>query len=165
MWSRYYTVSTVAEALELLAEHRERARVIAGGTDILLELERGQRPGVDVLIDITRVPGLDQIDLRGDTIRLGRAGDAQSRRRQRPAGRARAAAGASLLGSRRAADSQPRDGRGQPDHRLARQRHDHAAVGAGRERHALVARRRAHGPARDRFTRACAARSCAPTNC
>ncbi len=70
MWSHYYTVSTLSDALELLAEHREHARVIAGGTDILLELERGQRPGVEVLIDITRVPGLDQVDLRGDTFRL-----------------------------------------------------------------------------------------------
>ncbi len=71
MWSEYFTVATVAEALELLAQYRQRARVIAGGTDILLELERGQRPGVDVLIDLTRVPGLDQIDLKGDSIRLG----------------------------------------------------------------------------------------------
>jgi len=71
MWTRYYTVSTLAETLQLLAEHREHARIIAGGTDILLELERGQRPGVEVLIDITRLPGLDQIDLRGDTFRLG----------------------------------------------------------------------------------------------
>ncbi len=71
MWTHYFTVSTLAEALELLAEHRDRARVIAGGTDILLELERGQRPGVEVLIDITRIPKLDQIDLRGDTVRLG----------------------------------------------------------------------------------------------
>jgi len=71
MWTRYYTVSTLAETLHLLAEHRERARIIAGGTDILLELERGQRPGVEVLIDITRLPGLNQIDLRGDTFRLG----------------------------------------------------------------------------------------------
>ncbi len=71
MWTRYYTVSTITEALELLAEHQQRARVIAGGTDILLEIERGQRPGVDVLIDITRIPGLDRIDQRGDSIRLG----------------------------------------------------------------------------------------------
>lgn len=71
MWNRYYTVASTAEALELLAEHGPRARVIAGGTDILLEIERGQRPGLDVLIDITRVPGLDTIDQRGDSIRLG----------------------------------------------------------------------------------------------
>jgi carbon-monoxide dehydrogenase medium subunit len=71
MWTRYFTVSTIPEALELLAEHSSRARIIAGGTDILLEIERGQRPGVDVLIDITRVPGLDTIDQRGDSIRLG----------------------------------------------------------------------------------------------
>ncbi len=71
MWSRYYTVSTLAEALELLVQHRERARLIAGGTDILIELERGQRPGVDVLIDISRLRGLDQIVMRGDEIQLG----------------------------------------------------------------------------------------------
>src|SRR5215213_3898732 len=71
MWTRYYTVSTLAETLQLLAEYRERARIIAGGTDILLELERGQRPGVDVLIDITRLVGLDLIDMQGDAIRLG----------------------------------------------------------------------------------------------
>jgi xanthine dehydrogenase iron-sulfur cluster and FAD-binding subunit A len=71
MWKHYYTVASVGEALELLAAHRERARVIAGGTDILIELERGLRPDVEVLIDITRVPGLDQIVRRGDQIRLG----------------------------------------------------------------------------------------------
>jgi xanthine dehydrogenase iron-sulfur cluster and FAD-binding subunit A len=71
MWKHYYSVTSITEALELLAEHLEHARVIAGGTDILLELERGQRRGVEILIDITRVPGLDQITRRGDYIRLG----------------------------------------------------------------------------------------------
>jgi len=71
MWNHYFTVTTTAEALELLAQYRERARIVAGATDILIELERGQRPNVDVLIDITRVPGLDDIQLRGDEIRLG----------------------------------------------------------------------------------------------
>ncbi len=71
MWSHYYSVSSLAEALELLGTYQERARIIAGGTDILLELERQQRKGVDVLIDITRVPRLDTISLHGDQIRLG----------------------------------------------------------------------------------------------
>lgn len=71
MWNHYHNVTSLAQALELLAEHREKARIIAGGTDILLEIERGQRKGVDVLIDITRVPGLEDIRLYGDDIRLG----------------------------------------------------------------------------------------------
>lgn len=71
MWAEYYSVRSVSEALELLAEHQERARIIAGGTDLLIELERDQRPGVGALIDISRVPGLDQIERRGDQIRLG----------------------------------------------------------------------------------------------
>ncbi|MGQ9849360.1 MAG: FAD binding domain-containing protein [Aggregatilineaceae bacterium] len=71
MWENYYSVTSLDEALDLLAQRSERARIVAGATDLLLELERGQRPGVDTLIDITRVPGLDQITVHGDTIHLG----------------------------------------------------------------------------------------------
>jgi carbon-monoxide dehydrogenase medium subunit len=71
MWNHYYSVTSIDEALQLLAEHQARARVIAGGTDILIELERHQRPGVDVLIDISRVPDLNHIALHGDQIHLG----------------------------------------------------------------------------------------------
>jgi xanthine dehydrogenase iron-sulfur cluster and FAD-binding subunit A len=71
MWTHYYNVRSTAEALELLGQYQEQARIIAGGTDILLELERNQRRGVEVLIDITRVPELDGITLDGNRIRLG----------------------------------------------------------------------------------------------
>jgi carbon-monoxide dehydrogenase medium subunit len=71
MWKTYITPTSLGEALEQLHRHAGRARIIAGGTDILLELERGKRPSVDTLIDITRVPGLDDITLHGGTIRLG----------------------------------------------------------------------------------------------
>ena len=71
MWKNYCTPTSVNEALRLLAEFQARARLIVGGTDLLIELERGQRPGVDSLIDISRVRGLDKITLDGDTLRLG----------------------------------------------------------------------------------------------
>jgi xanthine dehydrogenase iron-sulfur cluster and FAD-binding subunit A len=71
MWEQYHSVSTLDEAIALLAEHQGRARVIAGGTDLLLELERHQRPEVSALIDITRVPGLDRIQQAGHVIHLG----------------------------------------------------------------------------------------------
>lgn len=55
----------------MLTEHQGRARVIAGGTDLLLELDRRQRPEVDTLVDITAVPGLDRIDAGPTHTRIG----------------------------------------------------------------------------------------------
>ena len=71
MWDKYYTAASVRTALEKLAEHGERARIVAGGTDIMIELERGMRPNVEALIDITRVPGLDTITIEDGKVRLG----------------------------------------------------------------------------------------------
>ncbi len=61
MWNHYHSVTSIAEAVQLLAEHGAGARIVAGGTDLLLELERGARKGIDTLIDISRLPGLDEI--------------------------------------------------------------------------------------------------------
>ena len=41
MWHNYFTVATTDEALRLLALKGERARIVAGATDLILELERG----------------------------------------------------------------------------------------------------------------------------
>ena len=60
MWQTYFTPRSLDEALELLAEHQHQARLIAGGTDLIVELERGIR-SPNVVIDITRIPGLDLI--------------------------------------------------------------------------------------------------------
>ena len=65
MWETYYTPTSIDEALRLLAEHGAEAdgpaaRVIAGGTDLIVELQRGQRE-LGVLIDVTRIGGLDQV--------------------------------------------------------------------------------------------------------
>jgi len=63
MWERYFAANSIEQATLLLSEHKGRARIIAGGTDLILELEKGLRPDVGVLIDVTRIPDLDQITL------------------------------------------------------------------------------------------------------
>jgi carbon-monoxide dehydrogenase medium subunit len=70
MWYHYYMPESLPEALALLARYRDGCRVIAGGTDLILELERGVRRQ-DVLIDITRIPGLDEIRAEHGLLRIG----------------------------------------------------------------------------------------------
>jgi xanthine dehydrogenase iron-sulfur cluster and FAD-binding subunit A len=72
MWQEYINATTADEAIQALAEKGVRARIVAGATDLMLELERGVRKGVTTLIDITRIPTLDQIVLdEDDVIHLG----------------------------------------------------------------------------------------------
>lgn len=61
MWNEYIIPATLQETLQLLDEKREKARLVAGATDLMLELERGVRKGIHAVIDVTRLPGLDQI--------------------------------------------------------------------------------------------------------
>jgi xanthine dehydrogenase iron-sulfur cluster and FAD-binding subunit A len=61
MWTEYISVDSIAAAVRILAEKGSGARIIAGGTDLILELERGARTGVETLVDVTRIPGLNQI--------------------------------------------------------------------------------------------------------
>jgi carbon-monoxide dehydrogenase medium subunit len=72
MWHNYINATTTDEVVKILGEKKESARVIAGGTDLILELERGVRKGLDTLVDISRIPDLDQITIdEDDVIHLG----------------------------------------------------------------------------------------------
>jgi carbon-monoxide dehydrogenase medium subunit len=60
VWEKYYSPVTVDEALDLLNGRGENARLMAGGTDLLLELACETAP-VEAVIDISRIAGLDAI--------------------------------------------------------------------------------------------------------
>ncbi len=66
MWEKYLNAASIDEVLQALARHREKARIVAGGTDLILEIERGSRQGIELLVDVTRIPGLDEIHLDED---------------------------------------------------------------------------------------------------
>ena len=59
----YVAPLTLSEAVGYLSAHKERARVLAGGTDLIVQI-REQRRDVDLLVDVKRVPELN--DLRYD---------------------------------------------------------------------------------------------------
>jgi carbon-monoxide dehydrogenase medium subunit len=60
----------LAEALELVGEHGADARLIAGGTDVLVELQRGVKP-TQTLIDMSAVPDLQYVRLDGESLVFG----------------------------------------------------------------------------------------------
>ncbi|MEX5713747.1 xanthine dehydrogenase family protein subunit M [Parafrankia sp. FMc6] len=68
----YHAPSTLAEALALLAEHGDSAKVLAGGQSLIPML--AMRLAVfDHLVDLGRIPELAGIDHQGDTVRIGAA--------------------------------------------------------------------------------------------
>ena len=63
MWQSYINATSIDQVLQILAGEGERARIVAGATDLILELERGLHQGIETLVDITRIPGLTEIRL------------------------------------------------------------------------------------------------------
>ena len=57
----YLEPKTTQEAISLLVKHGEQARVIAGGTDLLIQV-RNKAINPEPVIDIGYIPGLDYID-------------------------------------------------------------------------------------------------------
>ncbi len=70
MWHTYHAPASFDEALDLLARYGAACRAIAGGTDLILELERGVRTQ-RIVVDISRIPGLATVELHDGVLRLG----------------------------------------------------------------------------------------------
>ena len=57
-WIDYEAPKSLGEALNLLSQHGDRARPMAGGTDILVQLRAGARDP-DLLVDVKGIPELN----------------------------------------------------------------------------------------------------------
>ncbi len=66
MWQEYINATSIEQVLSLLAANKSEARIIAGGTDLVLEMRQDFHQGVKTLIDISRVDSLREISLDGD---------------------------------------------------------------------------------------------------
>ena len=68
MWHTYINATTIDDVLKVISGQGEHARIVAGGTDLILELERGVRKDIDTIIDVSRIPQLDQISIDEDNV-------------------------------------------------------------------------------------------------
>ncbi len=72
-WKQYLRPKTVDEALRWLREAEGEARLIAGGTDLLLDLQQGRVPPLDTLIDVTEIGEMCEVREEGGTLVIGAA--------------------------------------------------------------------------------------------
>jgi carbon-monoxide dehydrogenase medium subunit len=70
-WNQYHTPGSIPEAIALLSRYDGRARVIGGGTDLLLEIQQGTKPPVEAMVDPSRIAGLGEISRDGEHIVIG----------------------------------------------------------------------------------------------
>ena len=68
----YVRAASLDEAIEVLAEHGDDARVLAGGQSLVAMLNM-RLLAPEVVVDISRVPELSTITRTGDAIELGAA--------------------------------------------------------------------------------------------
>ena len=72
LWNHYHTPQTTDEAVHFLNQYAGQARIVAGGTDLLVDAraEIDYHPH-EALIDITHIPELLNILEDNDTIYIG----------------------------------------------------------------------------------------------
>ncbi|MDH3490719.1 MAG: FAD binding domain-containing protein [Gammaproteobacteria bacterium] len=70
-WKNYHTPGTVEEAIAVLHDYDGSARVIGGGTDLLVETRRGMRRPYEAMVDASRIAGLNTISQTEDGIVIG----------------------------------------------------------------------------------------------
>ena len=71
LWNEYHLPVSVDEAVGLLARYDGKARVVGGGTDLILDLQQGNEHPLQALVDVTRIVGLNEIREADGFITIG----------------------------------------------------------------------------------------------
>ena len=73
LWQQYLRPQSLADALSVLRDSGEAVAVVAGGTDLLLDLDQGRHGPVETLIDVTAVREMLEIQQQDQFILVGAA--------------------------------------------------------------------------------------------
>ena len=73
MVEKYVKAQSLQDALDTLSIEDQSKAVIAGGTDLLLDIQQGRHSQPDILLDVSEIDEMRPIQLDGDLIYLGGA--------------------------------------------------------------------------------------------
>jgi xanthine dehydrogenase FAD-binding subunit len=72
-WKNYLIPHSLQEAITLLDQAPKSLKIIAGGTDLLLDIQQGHSPQVETLLDVNEIPDLLKLDLQDEFLYIGAA--------------------------------------------------------------------------------------------
>jgi carbon-monoxide dehydrogenase medium subunit len=73
LWQEYLRPTNLSQALQAFAEAPRPILPVAGGTDLLLDLEQGRHAPVHTLLDVTSIAEMTVVEIRGDQLFIGAA--------------------------------------------------------------------------------------------
>ena len=71
LWQQYIRPTSVSEAVTALASAPGPTLPLAGGTDILLDLQQGRHSPVHTIVDLTEIPEMKSLELRDGSLFIG----------------------------------------------------------------------------------------------
>jgi CO/xanthine dehydrogenase FAD-binding subunit len=71
LWQNYLRPKNLSEAMDAFANAPRPLVPIAGGTDLLLDLEQGRHSPVQTLIDVTSIVEMNRLEIVGDELFIG----------------------------------------------------------------------------------------------
>ena len=71
IYKNYYLAHNLTDALKTLLTESSPTRIIAGGTDLLLDLKQGRHSPVNTLVDVTEIPELSALEVRDEQLFIG----------------------------------------------------------------------------------------------
>jgi len=73
LWQEYIRPTNLSQALQAFAEAPRPILPVAGGTDLLLDLEQGRHAPVHTLLDVTSIEEMTAVEIRGEQLFVGGA--------------------------------------------------------------------------------------------
>jgi carbon-monoxide dehydrogenase medium subunit len=72
-WKNYLIPHTLQEAVFLLNQSPKSLKIIAGGTDLLLDIQQGRQTQIETLLDVNEIPDLLKLELQQEFLYIGAA--------------------------------------------------------------------------------------------
>lgn len=71
LWQNYHIARSIDDALEALAKAPGDSQIIAGGTDLLLDIQQGRHAPVHTLVDVTEISEMMRLAILDDELFVG----------------------------------------------------------------------------------------------